>query len=65
MHFLVKMSKNGRKNIFREKETTNKVPLMLLDVKALTEREQLYYLRKEGKQGNQSVRKQGNQSVCI
>ena len=35
MHFQVKMPENGRKNIFREKETTNKVPLMFLDVKCL------------------------------
>ena len=27
-----------RKNIFRDKQTTNKVSLMLLDVKGLTER---------------------------
>ena len=32
MHFQVKMRENGRKNIFREKQTTNKVPLMVLDV---------------------------------
>ena len=29
------MAQNGRKNIFREKQTTNKVPLMFLDVKVL------------------------------
>ena len=36
--FEVKMAENGRKNIFREMETTNKVPLMCLDLKILTER---------------------------
>ena len=32
------MPENGRKNVFREKQTTKKVPLMFLDVKVLTER---------------------------
>ena len=32
------MSQNGRKNIFRDKHTTNKLPLMFLDAKVLTER---------------------------
>ena len=32
------MQENGRKNIFRYKQTTNKVPLMFLDVKVLTEK---------------------------
>ena len=38
MHFQFKIPENGRKNIFRDKETTNMVPLMFLDVKVLTER---------------------------
>ena len=38
MNFQVKMLENGRKNIFKENETTNKVALMFLDVKGLTER---------------------------
>ena len=38
MYFQVKMPGKGRKNIFRDKQTTNKVPLMFLDVKVLTER---------------------------
>ena len=38
MHFQVKMPENGRNKIFREKQATNKVPLMLLDAKVLTER---------------------------
>ena len=42
MHFQVKMPENGTKNIFREKQTINKVPLMFLDVKGFTE---LYELR--------------------
>ena len=33
MHFEVKMVENGRKNIFKDKLTTNKVPIMFLDVK--------------------------------
>ena len=36
--FQVKMTENGRKNIFTDNQTTNKVPLMFLDLKALTER---------------------------
>ena len=38
MHFQVKMAENGKKNIFKEKETTNKVPLMILEIHVLTER---------------------------
>ena len=38
MHFQVKMPENGKKNIFREKQTTNKMPLMFLDVNVLRER---------------------------
>ena len=37
MHFQVKLTENGRKSRFREKETTNKVPLIFLDVKLLRE----------------------------
>ena len=36
MHFQVKMPENSRQNIFREKETTNKVSLMFSVVKVLT-----------------------------
>ena len=38
MHFQHKMTGNGRNNTFREKEATNKGPLMLLDDKVLPER---------------------------
>ena len=38
MDFHVIMQENGRKNIFRDKQTRNKVPLMFLDLKVLTER---------------------------
>ena len=37
MHFQVKMRENGRKNIFKEKQTTNKVPLMFLNANVVTE----------------------------
>ena len=37
MYLKVKMPENGRKNVFKGKQTTNKVPLMFLDVKVLTE----------------------------
>ena len=35
MLFQVKILENGRKNIFREKETSNHVLLMFLDVEVL------------------------------
>ena len=38
MYLQVKKPQNGRKKIFRDKQTTNKVPLMVLDIKLLTER---------------------------
>ena len=38
MNLQVKMPENNRKEIFRDKQTTNKVLLMFLDVKMLTER---------------------------
>ena len=37
MYLQVKTPENGRKNVFREKQTTKKVPLTFLDVKALME----------------------------
>ena len=38
MHFQVKIPENGRENIFRDKQTRNKVPLIFPDPKVLTER---------------------------
>ena len=38
MHFQVKIPEKGRKNIFREKQTTNKVPPMFLEAKVPTEK---------------------------
>ena len=38
MHFQVKMPKIGKKNIFRDNQTANKVPLMFLDAIVLKER---------------------------
>ena len=32
MYFEVKVPEKGRNNIFRDEQTTNKIPLMLLDV---------------------------------
>ena len=37
MHFHFEMHENHRKNRFRDKQTTKKVPLMFLDVEVLTE----------------------------
>ena len=36
MDFQVKMLENGRKKIFRDNETRNKVTLILLDVNVIT-----------------------------
>ena len=38
MHFLIKMPENDRENIFRDKKTIKKVPLMFPEVKVLTKR---------------------------
>ena len=38
MHLQFKMLENGGNHIFRDKQTTNKVPVIFLDVKILTER---------------------------
>ena len=38
MHFQMEMPENGRKNIFQDKQTTNKAPQTFFDVKVLTER---------------------------
>ena len=38
MHFQVKIPENRKKTTFREKQKTNKVPLVFLDVKVLRER---------------------------
>ena len=38
MHFQVKTQENVRKNIFRDKETINKVSLIFSDVKLLTKK---------------------------
>ena len=38
MYFQVESPENGTKNIFRDKQTTKKVPLMFLDVKVVKER---------------------------
>ena len=38
MHFQIKMPENGRRNKFRDKETTEQVLLMFLVFKMLTER---------------------------
>ena len=37
MYLQVKMSENGRKNLFRDEQTTNKVAVLFLDVKVLTQ----------------------------
>ena len=37
MHFQVELLENGTKNIFKDKQSENKVPLVLLGAKVLTE----------------------------
>ena len=50
------MPEGGRKNIFKDKQTTNKVPVMFLDVKVLRERKQLYFrILSRNKQGRVCV----------
>ena len=46
MFFLVKTPENGRKNIFRDKKTTNKVLLMILNemLKCLTNKKDTVYM---------------------
>ena len=39
----VKRPENGRKSIFREKQTSNKLPLMFLAVKVVTKRYQFRF----------------------
>ena len=36
MTFSVKVPENGRKKIFKDKQTAKNVPLMFLDIKVLT-----------------------------
>ena len=52
MYLQVTMQENGRKDIFREMQTTNKVQLIFLDVKMFTERSQwrlwMLEIKKEG-----------------
>ena len=43
MYFQVKMSENSGSYIFRDKERTNKVPPMFLDLNMLTERLPLFF----------------------
>ena len=38
IYFKVAIPENGTKNIFKDKQTAKKVPLMYLDVKVVTER---------------------------
>ena len=37
MYLQVKKPENGRENVFMDKQTTNKVPLMSLDAEVLTQ----------------------------
>ena len=43
MTFQVRISENGSKNKFREKQRTNKVSLMSLDVKVVKEKQKLIF----------------------
>ena len=57
MQFAVKMPENSRKIIFRDKQTTNKVPQMFLDVKIAYGKEINTFF--------DCANKQGRYSVCI
>ena len=50
MHFHDKMPENGGRNIFSDKQTTDKVSLMFFDVKILTERYQISFFDSVKKQ---------------
>ena len=43
MHFHVKIQQICRKNIYTNKQTANKVPLIFLDVKGLTETKEFQF----------------------
>ena len=43
MYFQVESPENGTKNIFKDKQTTKKVPLMFSDVKFVLERQELRF----------------------
>ena len=43
MYFQVIILENARKDIFTDKQTTSKVPLIFFNVTVLPKREQLYY----------------------
>ena len=52
MYFQVKMQEINRKNILRDKQTANKVPLLFSDIKVLTEKQQLrFWTLSTNKQG--------------
>ena len=41
MYFQVEIQENGRKNMGTQKQTEKKVPLVFLDLKVLTQRQQM------------------------
>ena len=43
MHLEVKTPENGRKNIFRDNQNTNKVQLMFFNVRVFIEKWQLHF----------------------
>ena len=57
MHLQVKVSENGRKNVFRKEKTTNKVTLVFVDVKVLNAMVRKSFVV--------AVKKQRRYNVCI
>ena len=55
MYLQVKMPENGRKNVFSDKQTTNKLPLMFLDAKVLTQKVTMTFLEPVSKERRYNV----------
>ena len=54
MHLQVKIPQNGKNKVFTGKQTTRKVPLMLLDVKMLKKKVWAMFLGAEDKQATKA-----------
>ena len=55
MYLQVKMPENGRKNVFSDKQTTNKLPLIFLDAKVLTQKVRMTFLEPVSKETRYNV----------
>ena len=50
MHFQFNLPEGGKKNTFRDKEVTNKLPLMSLNVQLLTQKVRIAFFDSVNKQ---------------